>query len=193
MKKLILLGALLFLSSGCVTTAGVSVSHVWGNPDYVYPHIGGYTGIYSGPWGVSYIANPIFYTPYYYRRVYVKPPPPPPPPPVKHHHGYGGHHKAVFPVPNNMKTNTVSPPLVTAPVKPAPQLNNNFTGSKNNGPVPQQAQHINNSPNRKENGNTPIVQAQRREESSRTTFGTNNSNNRMSANSGFGGRAGTRR
>lgn len=108
MKKLILMGALLFLSAGCVTTTGVSVSHVWGNS---HPHVAAHTGAYFG--GLSYVANPIFYTPYYYKRVYVTQPPPPPPslarhyypqpspPPVNHRYGYGGSHKAVFPSYNN--------------------------------------------------------------------------------------------
>ena len=108
MKKLLLLGALLFLSAGCVTTTGVSVSHVWGDSGYVYPYIGAYTGAYFG--GTPYIVNPIFYTPYYYKRVYVKQPPPPPsflvkrpppPPPVNHGYVYGVSHKAAFPAYRN--------------------------------------------------------------------------------------------
>ena len=93
------------------------------------------------------------------------------------------------------KNNENRPPV------PVPQRNYN-TG--NNRPSAQ-PQHINNSSNRRENGNTPAVRAQQqgdnftrgyaqqRGESSRTTSGTNNGNNRMGVNSGFGNRPGARR
>ena len=217
MKKLILLVSFLFLSSGCVTTTGVSVSHVWGDSGYSYPYIGGYTGAYYGSLGLSYIANPIFYTPYYYKRVYVKQPTLP----VKHHPHpvYAGKHRAVLPVHNNnihdKGNNTANPHSIvnhygdngnrySTPAAPAPSYRDN--GRNNNKKSVVQAPYKNNNVDNRGNSNRPVIHTsqksdtlkrgfpvQQNREHNRTGFEINNGTNRISGRPDIGYRPGSRR